>query len=376
MEENQDLIRYEFELEQEQRIMIDPGGYTIEKWVNHVIDVYDPSGRCRIRLKNGRPRLSIKVPLLSRDTARTKCCIRLEFKPETKEQEEDLLKIRDLILTEPGTQTAEKWGTPISLNNGEKVWVNKDIGGNYWIETDESARIEELLPEGVNYLKHAKSGIDLTREPPAPAPDFGKAAALLRKNLEVTSRTVNGQVDISVSDGKEKPALSEKDLCRQAKANCEDLIRYMGDNRNRNLADLEDLRKILYDITGIVNRGIAKNPLALRFWPVKYGRRVPPESIPAEMEVFLRVLYGKIREAENGELKPRAIGRWIEFEFDGNIHPLADGCGRVAKALSALFLTRFGSNPPGHASRKEYYDAMNGGETTFGKYYDSVFEND
>lgn len=160
-EENESLMDYEFELEKEQRINVNPENLEIKKWENHVTDTYDQSGRCRIREKNSQPRISIKVPLLSKDTERSKCCIRLEFKPLTEKQREDILKIRELILLEPGTETHEKWGTPLELTNGEGVWINKDDKGNHWIETDESEKIEDLLPEGLTYLKHSKSKIKI-----------------------------------------------------------------------------------------------------------------------------------------------------------------------------------------------------------------------
>jgi len=116
------VIGYEFEIEKETRYVIqpeNPDATTREKkWTDHVIDTYDESGRARIRIKNGQPRLSLKVPLYSRDTKNCKACIRLEFKPVTEQQKNDLLTIKDLILEEKGTQTSEKWGTQIST--GEK----------------------------------------------------------------------------------------------------------------------------------------------------------------------------------------------------------------------------------------------------------------
>lgn len=154
---------YEFEVEREQRIMVDAANFQVSKWVNHIVDTYDPSGRCRIRMKNGEPRLSLKVPLLSQDTEKAKCCIRLEFKPRTKQHTEELLKIQELISAEPGTETHEKWGTPIKLSNGESVWINKDDEGNYWIETDESYDIGKLLPEGIAYLGHSKSKVRIEK---------------------------------------------------------------------------------------------------------------------------------------------------------------------------------------------------------------------
>lgn len=166
-----DTIEYEFELEEEQRINVRPENFEIKSWPNHVVDVYDQSGRCRIRTKNGKARLSLKVPLMSKDTRKSKCCIRLEFKPISPAQESDLAKIQALILEEPGTQVHEKWGAPLDLSNGEKVWVNKDESGNHWIETDGSEKIEDFLPEGMRFLGHSKSKIKVAG---AGQPEAGK----------------------------------------------------------------------------------------------------------------------------------------------------------------------------------------------------------
>lgn len=119
--EGKELIEYDFEIEEEQREKISPDNFKILKWENHVVDTYDQSGRCRVRVKNGEPRMSLKIPLLSKDTDESKCCIRLEFKPTKEEQKEDLFKIVELINQEEGTETHEKWGTPLKLVNGYKV---------------------------------------------------------------------------------------------------------------------------------------------------------------------------------------------------------------------------------------------------------------
>lgn len=64
-----DLIEYDFEIEEEQREMVSPENFNVSKWENHVTDIYDQTGRCRVRIKNDEPRLSLKIPLMSKDTA-------------------------------------------------------------------------------------------------------------------------------------------------------------------------------------------------------------------------------------------------------------------------------------------------------------------
>jgi hypothetical protein len=151
------LIQYELGIEEETRYLIDPLDAEGYDWVNHVVDTYDQAGRCRIRLKNGEPRLSIKIPLFSKDIGDCKTCIRIELKPQTDKQRSELLQIRDLILAEQGAQISEKWGAPMKLGDGSKVWINRDSNNRWWIEVDKGTNLQ--VPDGINIIGTEKSGI-------------------------------------------------------------------------------------------------------------------------------------------------------------------------------------------------------------------------
>lgn len=151
------LIEYDFEIEKETRLVMEPGKIEDFNWINHVLDVYDKSGRARIRIKNGKPRFSVKVPLFSKDTDKMKTCIRIELKPRNRIQEEQLLQMRELILAEEGCQVSEKWGAPVENEDGTKIWINRDSAGNWWIEVDEGATLS--LPETIKILGSQKSGV-------------------------------------------------------------------------------------------------------------------------------------------------------------------------------------------------------------------------
>lgn len=164
------IMHYEFELEKEFRKIISPESILSKyptlkdekNWDNHIIDTYDASGRARIRIKNNAPRLSLKVPLFSKDEGDAKVCVRIEFKPDKKEGEEALLKIRDLILEEKGTKTVEKYGHPLIAPNGIKIWVNKGLNEKtqeteFWVEVD---AVEDLMPfPEIEILRSEKSKI-------------------------------------------------------------------------------------------------------------------------------------------------------------------------------------------------------------------------
>jgi hypothetical protein len=344
-----------------------------------------------VRLKNGKPRISIKVPLLSRDTDRAKACIRLEFKPRTKEQEEDLLKIRDLILREPGTQVQEKWGVPLNLANGEKVWMNRNANGEYWIETDESWKIEDLLPESITYLGHQKSKIRMGASKASKAEKFLEELSLVKRikenlndpeifrtvyerNLITTSRTSRGTSDTSVSDQKEKSLLAEEELIAQVEINKEKLLQFILENSQMSIKDPVRVKELILAVAKIVNAGIVSDPAAFRTWEVKYAENSPlPGELPEAMDDFYESLLQKIRMAEEGKIRPAEIGAWIEYEIDKILHPFADGCGRISKAISALILSCLKSPLPLFDSRENYYAQMKRGENEFRKYYqDSI----
>ena len=88
----------------------------------------------------------------------------------------------------------------------------------------------------------------------------------------------------------------------------------------------------------------------------------------------MREFYGKFLEnisrAESGALSPADFARWTEYEIERAIHPLADGCGRLAKSLSSFVLARFLYPLPEYGTREDYYKSLNEtGEEGFKEYY-------
>ncbi|MFQ5662097.1 MAG: hypothetical protein ACE5F2_02500 [Candidatus Paceibacteria bacterium] len=378
-ETQKDLIEYEFELEEEQRKKVKPEDYEIEEWQNHVIDTYDQSGRCRIRDKNGKLRLSLKVPLFSRDTEHTKCCIRLEFKPVTEQQEKTLNTVRELIKEEPATIIHEKWGTPLKLTNGEKIWINKDQEGNYWVETDEDYDLKEVLPKGIKYLGTEKSKINVKETAETSNTDFNTFNDSFKENINAVSRTAKGISDTSVSEEKVKLSLEKEKLAEQVDKNTDEIIKYIWENKERKFESAQDIKNLFKEVVSITNNKLTeKEPDTLRTWDTGYGRKVSYEELDNEMERFYQVLLEKEQEVASGKLKIEELAPWIELEIDRHLHPYADGCGRVAKAISNFFLARYDHKLPNYSSREEYYKAMNSGDEKqdeeFLKYYRKAFQ--
>lgn len=374
------LIELEMELEVEQRIMVElEDDFEIKEWQNYVVDTYEQSGRTRIREKNGKLRLSIKTPLPSKDTEKTKCCIRKELKPINEKQEKDFFKARELIKEEPGTIIHEKWGTPLKLTNGEEVWINKDREGNYWVETDEGYNLKEVLPEGIKYLGVKKSKINIENNTEVSNIDFNTFNNSFKENINSVSRTAKGISDTSVSEEKIKLSLEKEKLEEQVSKNTDEIIKYIWENKERKFESAQDIKDLLKEVASITNNKLTeKEPDTFRTWDTGYGRKVSYEELDNEMNKFYQMLLKKEQEVASGKLKIEELAPWIELEIDRHLHPYADGCGRIAKAISNFFLVRYDHKLPDYSSRDEYYKAMNSGDEKqdeeFLKYYKKAFQ--
>ncbi len=367
-----DLIGFEFEIEREQRIVVVVTQPERFSFTTECLDIYDTSGRVRIRVKNGIPRMGIKIPMLKdQPFPGVKECLRIELKPKNPQQMIELLTIASQMVGNSNTQVLKKRATPITLTNGAPAWLNHGESGEYWIESDmgeEPRSLTELLPEGITFVSYEKSKVSLQNRD-VYTPD--QVAHILRQNTQALSRTASGKVDTSVSAQKEGTNRSTAEIQTTVEKNNEELLRYLLHSSLRDLSQINTLIIIWEEIAKIINNDITSgNPLAFRTWDVPYGRKVPHEDLPKEMESFFTQLTEKITNIRTQGAETSELLAWIEYEFDRNIHPLADGCGRVGRALSMLVGLHFNTYLPVHTDRKEYYGAMNTSWETFQAYYD------
>lgn len=204
----------------------------------------------------------------------------------------------------------------------------------------------------------------------------------LLENLENTSRTLkHGTVDTSVSPQKRGLEMDPEEVRRKLGSNIGEVCDYIDTHFRDVIATPEDVGRKLDDIWKIVSGGL-NDELKFREHEVTYGKRIAPGvELEAAMGLFHEDVLDWTRSVEAGEMKPEEFGARFEFALDNEIHPYADGCGKVTKAASAMFLRRFGKLPPKILSREEYYEAMNGqkGMTEdeqfdgFARYYATAF---
>lgn len=130
-------VEIEVEEEFEQRIEVEPVSDEQVDWLHVVEDVYDCAQRFRVRRKDGKDRLSVKVPLYERDDCdrQIKSCIRIEYKPEAGSTAAAFLeKVADHLRAEKGKVVRKQGGR---LKSAPEFWINRlEDGSAYWVERD------------------------------------------------------------------------------------------------------------------------------------------------------------------------------------------------------------------------------------------------
>lgn len=186
-------------------------------------------------------------------------------------------------------------------------------------------------------------------------------------NLEKTSRTAKGISDISSSA--EKPKLAEEGelLKEKTRENFEKAVQFVWQEKYHYFDNPKELRSFIEQIAGIINEGLLKKGQGLfRTWRTKLEHQTPPENIEKDFDNFVVELYNKIHMPH---ADGHSIAAFIEQQIDSRIHPFSDGCGRIAKVLSAWILARYHLPLPKWTTRDEYYENIEKDFSTWEKYF-------
>lgn len=368
-----DHVVFEFELERERRILVEvEEGLLgdIHEWDNTIEDTYDQSGRLRIREKNGKLRMTVKIPLFHEIDPNRKHCLRIELKPCTVEPEKQIAEARELLRREIGTQEFKKYGKKIALKNGVNVWINANDEGEFWIEYDDELgkNVEDLLPEGITYLRDEISKVEIHQNPRR---DMYKKAFF--ENLSMTSRTASGNLDASVSTEKQSHQTENVNVSEIVRANEHRLFDFLWESRSEHFDNPVSLLGFVDNLAGVVNNNLVKSPKLWRTWDVDYGRKIKADDLSSGMMRFANDFIAKYADLDS-EADYVEFACWVELEVDRHLHPYVDGVGRIAKALSFWVLMSKGLALPDYGSRGTYYKAMNNGDETFQEYYRQAYE--
>ena len=193
----------------------------------------------------------------------------------------------------------------------------------------------------------ARQGGDISK-------DSYLAAAL--ENLHTTSRTARGVVDTSASvdkAGKMAEGLTGQDAAEKALDNFSAAVEFCYQNKDREFQDSNELRAFIEQLAQMINQGLLKAGILLREGAdsAKY-----PYTRVAELAQAMEQFYQELLERlQDTQADPQTTAAFVEYRIDLTDHFFADGCGKVAKAVSAWTLMRAKSPLPHYDSRQQYY---------------------
>ena len=176
------------------------------------------------------------------------------------------------------------------------------------------------------------------------------------ENLQLTSRTAKGVVDTSASaDKAEKMAggLTVEMAAKRALQNFNNAIQYLFEHRQEQFDDSQKLREFVESVVKQINTGITKEDVLIRSGmdSTKFPYTKIVDLEPA-MQQFYKELLRRLKDPKED---PKEIAAFIEYHIDPIDHFFADGCGKVAKAISAWSLMQKNFPLPHYRGRDEYY---------------------
>ncbi len=193
-------------------------------------------------------------------------------------------------------------------------------------------------------------------------PRFSKEEYLNRllRNIENTSRTFGGELNVSAS--KDKPMLvnllvPKKDLADITRSNVIQAFDFAYDNKSLHLLSPQVLQDFIDQIAKMVNRGIVTNEKLM----IRSGSNshkyfyVDTQYVKKFYKSFINQFHKKIK---NPETAPTDLAAWIEWNIDFCGHVFVDGCGRIAKVISAWLLMRSNSDLPDYCNGQDGFETV------------------
>jgi len=177
------------------------------------------------------------------------------------------------------------------------------------------------------------------------------------ENLQNTSRTAGGIVDVSASPDKAAKiaeGLSSESAASRALENFKRAVEYAYEHRDEEFADTDEIRGFVEHLVQMINNGIVAHGILIR-----EGQDSPKypytriEKLGEAMAEFYETLLATL---DDEAVDPRELAAWIEYRIDLTDHFFADGCGKAAKAISAWILMRRGYKFPHYRGREDLYD--------------------
>lgn len=182
-------------------------------------------------------------------------------------------------------------------------------------------------------------------------------------SVNAVSRTAKGVSDTSLAVNKPGLMISSGDALRlRASRNLDDALRLAWAQKRRKGFRTTEMTAFIESLARHINEGLVESSRPLfRTWPVKYAGPVPPEEIQnayAQFCLWLATHLPWSRESPNAV----RIAALAERRLNREIHPFADGCGRISRVLGAWILLRTGHLPAFFPDHPTYYEHMGSSE--------------
>lgn len=263
-------------------------------------------------------------------------------------------------------KVAEKIGDQIVVPEEYQKYYDQALNG------DTESTVEQLRTQVIDeaYLARAKSELNLpdfqikalekyqgktfeealaehSRQIDTEAPSYDAYAAAAMTNLENTSRTAKGIVDVSASPDKAakmQEGLTGESAAELAKNNFQEATRAAYENKDKQFDSSDELRQFVESIASTVNQGIIKEGTLIRSGAdsPKYPYTRIAE-LPGRMEKFYEDFQARL---DNPKEDPKSLAAWVEYKIDLSDHFFGDGCGKTAKLISSWVMMRAEKNLP------------------------------
>ncbi|MBI5357764.1 hypothetical protein HZB74_02860, partial [Candidatus Saccharibacteria bacterium] len=124
--------------------------------------------------------------------------------------------------------------------------------------------------------------------------DYSKQAL---ENLQTTSRTARGVVDVSASVDKARGIqdISEREAADRAAANFKEAIEQLYEQRDYQFENPEELRTFIEDTARHINKGITKEGVLVRSHDSDKYLYTKVENLPQEMKQFYEELFARLQ---------------------------------------------------------------------------------
>ncbi len=251
-------------------------------------------------------------------------------------------------------------GYPVILSIKENYKVNEE---NLVRESEARymSRIESLKNIILSNTKTLQITLDAhSRKGYTPQLSKQEYLDMLLRNIKCTSRTFDGELNVSAS--KDKPKLfnlliSKESLAEITKNNVIKAFDFVYDSKNLPLLAPQVLKNFIDQVAKIVNQGIISDEKLI----VRSGSNshkyyyVDTQYVEKFYRSFVNQLYQKLN---NPETSPIDLAAWIEWNIDFCGHIFSDGCGRIAKILSTWLLMRNNLTLPDYRNGQDGFETV------------------